>query len=396
MKQTKLFRILFLATYTLLKMYGFLPLKFDRKSNRFRESAICLYYSVSFLVMYIWGIGCVYLIAIHVIHHEESLHNVFMRFQFGLNYCFLVVAIAVIIGRRNTLNQLLNTLILLLEMSGCGCHVRNDYKLLKRYSRKVLFVDFILEIIICLSYYLTGPDELIGVLTGVNFFFMWSIAIFASGFVSLCFVVAHIYRMINWRIDRAIQVLCDIEKETQNFNLHPTKKKLICLHVLKELNELAYLHRNVNLTVKGIVHLVDGPLLLTFIWYFLIVTFGVFYSYTALVHDIRKGLRPPLMKYAHTFGVAAFHCCQFYYVVSSAGLLVKRAEKTGVLLNRLYKSEVDERVQQTINLFSLELLHNSFALENLGMFKINYNLMYSVAATIATSLIVVIQFQLSH
>ncbi|XP_055634099.1 uncharacterized protein LOC129774392 [Toxorhynchites rutilus septentrionalis] len=91
-----------------------------------------------------------------------------------------------------------------------------------------------------------------------------------------------------------------------------------------------------------------------------------------------------------------FSAFQFFYIVSGSTLLTNRAEKTGLLLNRFFKADIEERVEKTIEMFSIELLHQTYSIESFGMFKVDFTLMYSMVASITSYLIIMVQFQLTE
>ncbi|XP_058817806.1 uncharacterized protein LOC131681112 [Topomyia yanbarensis] len=397
MDRNKLFRILFRVTYFLWKLYGILPLRYDFRVNKFENSRRSVYYSVVIMLAYSTGMAYVYWRAANFYQrHSPSGTAYFSWAQFTLNYCFLVVTIVIAILCRNHTKNLLNVFIMLATILIRQSRVQNDYKLLKKYLCKLVFVDFCMKLAICGSFYTYGGRGFIGFLTGLNFVFMWSMEVFCNGFVAMCYFAAHLYRLINLQVNESVQKLCDFELDQSYWLLHPSEKKQICYRVAASLDKLAYLHQDVTTVLKKFVKQLDYSLLMTIIWCFLITISGTFFAYTSLVQDLRDNVRPPLLKYAHAFGLSVFQALQFYYIVSASALLTKRAEKTGLVVNRFFKAEIDERVERTIDMFSMALLHQSYSVENFGMFKVDFTLMYSMVGTITSYLIIMVQFQLSE
>ncbi|XP_053690726.1 putative gustatory receptor 28b [Sabethes cyaneus] len=293
------------------------------------------------------------------------------------------------------IRAVLNVLILLVNIITKNDHWQKDHKLLKRFLYKLILVDVCAITVIFCSYF---PFEHTGYphLAFLNFTSMWSLAVFCNGFLAVCYTVAHLYRLINLRVDECMEKLSDFEKQQSYWAAHPGKKKLICYQVAADLDKLAYLHQDVTTVMKTIVKTLDYSLLLAILWCFLITMAGIFYTYTSLVQDIRDNVTPPFTKYCHSFGLSIFQALQFYYIVSGSTLLTRRAEKTGVVVNRFFRTDIDERTERTIDMFSMGLLHRSYSVENFGMFKVDFTLMYSMVGTITSYLIIMIQFQLSE
>ncbi|XP_055543746.1 putative gustatory receptor 28b [Wyeomyia smithii] len=218
------------------------------------------------------------------------------------------------------------------------------------------------------------------------------VLVFAVGmFYLYWFVGSSMLKMVD-----CMDKLSGFEKDQPYWTTHPRDKKQICYRVATDLNKLAYLHQDVTTVTKMIVKTLDYSLLLVILWCFLITIAGIFYTYTSLVMDIRDNVKLSFIKYCHSFGVSFFQALQFYYIVSGSALLTKRAEKTGVVVNRFFKTDIDERTERTINMFSMGLLHQTYSVENFGMFKVDFTLMYSMVGTITSYLIIMVQFQLSN
>ncbi|XP_055605854.1 putative gustatory receptor 28b [Uranotaenia lowii] len=396
MNQRKWMLNLFRVTDVMVKLYGMFPLQFNPRVNRFQNSPIAVCWSITLLVVYGTGMLYIYIdLSFTITHTGSSLNNVFMRLQFMLNYIFYVVTITMAIWNRNRLKDLLNVLLFLAEVINKRNKVQTDSKLLQTYLKKLIF-DSTLKLMICTTFYMNNTVVWGKYMSSLNFTFMWSFALFTDEFVGLCLFVAHLYRMINLQISSAVQQLCDFDEDQSYWDTHQAKKHRICMKVASELDRLAHLHRDVTTVSKEIVKLVDSSLLLVIMWYFLIIIFGIFYTYTTLVTDLRSNVSPTLSTYTSASGCAVFEAFQFYCLVSAAGLLTKRAEKTGLVLNKFFKADVEERVDRTINMFSMELLHDTYSIENFGMFKVDFTLIYSMVATITNYLILMVQFQLTE
>ncbi|EDS36728.1 conserved hypothetical protein [Culex quinquefasciatus] len=380
MKQRKLFSILFRVVFVLLKVYGFLPLKYDFRRNRFESCRVSLCYCLVLMLVYGVGMFYVYRNIIDNTVHESSLNNLFMKMQFGLNYFFFMLTISVAIVGRNLVKYLLNILIFLTNIILARSIKLVDNKLLTHILFKLVFVDIFIQIFIIISYSKYDTDSWkFSIKSTLNFTFMWSTAVLSNGYVAICYLIAHLYRQINLQIADLVQKLCNFGSDHSHWSLKSTKKKQLFRKIATELDRLAYLHRDVTTVVQWFVKIFDFSLLVMIVWDFFIVMFAIFYTYTSLVQDIRDNVRPPWSKYGQSCSVAIFQAFQFYYIVSASALVTRRAEKTGLVLNRFFRAEVTERVEKAIEMFTIELLHQPYSIENCGMFKVDFTLMYSIS-----------------
>ncbi|XP_035779392.1 uncharacterized protein LOC118459783 [Anopheles albimanus] len=77
-------------------------------------------------------------------------------------------------------------------------------------------------------------------------------------------------------------------------------------------------------------------------------------------------------------------------------IIISEAEKTGVLLNEFLQTDIGSSVERCIELFSIELLHQDFKVNNLGLYNIDFTLMFAMIATNTSYLIMLVQFQLAE
>lgn len=276
MKQRKLFSILFRVVFVLLKVYGFLPLKYDFRRNRFESCRVSLCYCLVLMLVYGVGMFYVYRNIIDNTVHESSLNNLFMKMQFGLNYFFFMLTISVAIVGRNLVKYLLNILIFLTNIILARSIKLVDNKLLTHILFKLVFVDIFIQIFIIISYSKYDTDSWkFSIKSTLNFTFMWSTAVLSNGYVAICYLIAHLYRQINLQIADLVQKLCNFGSDHSHWSLKSTKKKQLFRQIATELDRLAYLHRDVTTVVQWFVKIFDFSLLVMIVWDFFIVMFAV-------------------------------------------------------------------------------------------------------------------------
>ncbi|XP_065090376.1 gustatory receptor for bitter taste 66a-like [Ochlerotatus camptorhynchus] len=201
---------------------------------------------------------------------------------------------------------------------------------------------------------------------------------------------------VNHRVVHAVGLLSDFDKNVTYWDRHKAKKSQVCRNVTQEVNQLCYLHRLTSKTLEQITEIFQLPMLLKMLFDFLIVIIVIFYTFTSFVLDLRNGHD---FNYSANIGSVIFVSSityRFYYTASFCEQLNRRAERTGVLLNEFLESEVDEEVDLSIELFSLELLHHHFKIEIFGFFTIDMSLIYNAVATMAGYLIILVQVELTE
>uniref|UniRef100_A0A182WR05 Gustatory receptor n=1 Tax=Anopheles minimus TaxID=112268 RepID=A0A182WR05_9DIPT len=119
-------------------------------------------------------------------------------------------------------------------------------------------------------------------------------------------------------------------------------------------------------------------------------------QYITRGNDIKNDVDVPLGTYMSSILFAAFEAIQFYYIISASSEITEQAEKTGILLNEFIPTAPNMRVEQCIESFTIELLHQDFKINNCGMYDVDYTLMFSMIATITSYLIMLVQFQLAE
>ncbi|XP_049534978.1 putative gustatory receptor 28b [Anopheles darlingi] len=128
----------------------------------------------------------------------------------------------------------------------------------------------------------------------------------------------------------------------------------------------------------------------------LVFLYSVFYTYTSFVQDLRNGEEIILSKYVSCLLFALFEAIQFYYIVAACADVTEQAEKTGILLNEFLQTDIGSSAERCVELFSIELLHQDFKVNNLGLYTIDFTLMFAMIAANTSYLIMLVQFQLAE
>ncbi|XP_058817808.1 putative gustatory receptor 28b [Topomyia yanbarensis] len=205
-----------------------------------------------------------------------------------------------------------------------------------------------------------------------------------------------LFRNINWRVTNAIETLRKFDTNVSFWDRHRQEKLEICHELATKIDQLCCLHRAVDQTIQRTVRVFSLPMTIIILYQFLIVLSEAYYDYIFLITDLKAGRK-------HNYGVTfcsmlfILMCgLQFFYTVSVCAQLTRRAEATGLLLNELILSDVAKRVDLSIGVFSIEMLHHSYCIELFGLFPVDFTLLYSIVGTITHYLIILVQFGLEE
>ncbi|XP_058061208.1 gustatory receptor for bitter taste 22e-like [Anopheles bellator] len=204
-----------------------------------------------------------------------------------------------------------------------------------------------------------------------------------------------LYGLINERVRLMIASILEVDKNTQRWNNGPADRQFILTHIAHQLSGLQVHHSALTESIRNIVRFYNFPLALILLYEFVIMISEIFYAYTSIVQGIRQGDEFFLAKYTSSFIFATFQAIQFYYIVSACADITEQAENTGVLLNEFLQTDVEPTVDRCIELFTIDLLHQDFKINNCGLYYIDYTLLFSMIATITSYLIMLVQFQLA-
>ncbi|XP_062713156.1 uncharacterized protein LOC134290132 [Aedes albopictus] len=200
-------------------------------------------------------------------------------------------------------------------------------------------------------------------------------------FNSFAVLGSMLYRSINYRVSHAVDLLRDFDNNVTYWNGHKARKSKVCRDVLHEIQHLCYLHRLTKRTLQEIRELFQLPILLTVVYEFTLVISTIYYTYTSFVQDVRDGVANNYAAYASSL---FYMCCmanQFFLRALFFEQVTRRAQRTGVLLNEFIESEIDHEVDQSIEFFTLELLHQNYKIDLFGLFSVDMSLIYQVFLT---------------
>ncbi|XP_065076071.1 gustatory receptor for bitter taste 66a-like [Ochlerotatus camptorhynchus] len=203
-----------------------------------------------------------------------------------------------------------------------------------------------------------------------------------------------LYFNINQRVIEAVQTLCNFDDNENYWNRNVQRKSKICTKVSREIDQLCYLHRITTQAAQRITRILSVSLMLTTLFHFVVVITEVYYNYISLVSGLRAGHYDLYVQSLASLGFIIMCIVQFYHSISFSGHMTKRAEATAIFLNEFFLSDVDQCVERSIEIFTLEMLHHDYRLRMFDCFTMDGTLAYAAAATMTSYLVMLIQFGL--
>ncbi|XP_026479377.1 gustatory receptor for bitter taste 66a-like [Ctenocephalides felis] len=76
-------------------------------------------------------------------------------------------------------------------------------------------------------------------------------------------------------------------------------------------------------------------------------------------------------------------------------MTVNEAKQTGPLVHKIKSEATDDRYKDFVDLFSLQLMHQTVKFSPCGFFDVDFTLLFAMTGAITTYLVILIQFHLS-
>ncbi|XP_049284616.1 uncharacterized protein LOC125764427 [Anopheles funestus] len=164
----------------------------------------------------------------------------------------------------------------------------------------------------------------------------------------------------------------------------------------KETIRLYLLHTETSLIVQNIVEVVNIPVLLLSVWYFFIIVFSVFYTYTSLVQDLHTGSVDALRNIINPIAFFISEAAQVYFLATSSAMFTASARKIISYLS-LYTGRISDGPEdQAIELVTIEHLNRDYTIQIKGLFTIDNTMMFSIVASTTSYMIILVQYYLQE
>ncbi|XP_058795443.1 gustatory receptor for sugar taste 43a-like [Phymastichus coffea] len=88
-----------------------------------------------------------------------------------------------------------------------------------------------------------------------------------------------------------------------------------------------------------------------------------------------------------------FHLCRILLFVQPCHMVISKAKETGALVNRALIVDWSPEVQKQLKIFAIQLLQRPIEFSVCGLFYLNRSLITSIAGSVTTYLVILVQFQ---
>ncbi|XP_055632526.1 uncharacterized protein LOC129773004 [Toxorhynchites rutilus septentrionalis] len=342
--------ILWKTTFVPIQILGFTPLIFDANEKCFRRT------KWRTLTTYVFSIVGVVL---PVITYGKMLNMMFLESYLSnslvfcqIASCYLIVASSYITSviNMNEIEHVLNTFVKLYRaLVSEPCLL--DRRLLKKFLNKVVIVDLI---IFTVSYgtYLPQTSKmqfLSAVAWFLNVVYTLPLIIVCNIVQALAVLASTLYWNVNHRVKKVTERLGQLDKDESYWKRNEKEKMIICETLNREINSLCQWHRTINEAVQRLTDVFAVPIICIMLFQFIISLSEIYYNYGMLMKATHEHQEPNYYQLAGAMFFVLLCATQVYYTVAFCAHMTKRAEKTGALLNEFFQSDVDERVELSVN-----------------------------------------------
>ncbi|XP_035919651.1 uncharacterized protein LOC118517526 isoform X3 [Anopheles stephensi] len=362
-----------------LMVCGLLPFRLDTAENRFVLSAPHYWGNVAGTVVYAVTSPFTYWIPISgIVHPSTPLNYYMMVIQFLFMYIVVIMSRLKAVANRGKLCQLLNALLALREQTMQGAPGVSFAPTLARKLLAKLLVFDLGMLILCASFFRTFLDLNLSLF--YSFLGFLNLLQVSSMNVAINFLLFVLYNAVN--IHMLLNARC---------------KDVACgPSAPKETVRLYLMHTETTLIVQSIVEVVSMPILLLCIWFFFIIVFSVFYTYTSVVQDLQSGSVNVFRNVINPVSFFISEVAQVYFLVSASAMFTACARKI-ISYVSLYTGRIsDGPADQAIELLTIEHLSRDYTIRIKGLFAVDNTMLFSIVATTTSYMIILVQYYLQE
>ncbi|XP_050070263.1 putative gustatory receptor 28a [Anopheles maculipalpis] len=364
----------------LLMVCGLIPFRLNTSENRFVLSTAHYWGSVLGTVAYVIASPWLFWIPISRVEHPSTPLNYYMMvIQFLFMYIVVTMSRLKALVNRRKLCQLLNALLALREQTLQGSSEASFAPTLVRKLFVKLIVFDLGMMILCASFFRMYLNLKLSFL--YSFIGFLNLLLVSSMNVAINFLLFVLYNAIN------IYMLINARCTDLVYGGSNAAKATVRLYLM---------HTETTLIVQSIVEVISMPVLLLSIWFFFIIVFSVFYTYTSLVQDLQMGSMDALRNVINPIAFFISEVAQVYFLVSASATFTGSAQKI-ISCVSLYTGRVsDGPGDQAIELLTIEHLNRDYAIRIKGLFAVDNTMLFSIVATTTSYMIILVQYYLQE
>ncbi|XP_055547931.1 gustatory receptor 68a-like [Wyeomyia smithii] len=381
-----------------LQRFGVIPLSWDPYRKQFQRSRWLTLASVVFALLFTAGMPLpLWYMIIAIPYSGSGLSAHLVSVQIIVFYVILPFAYASLFINFRQVVLSLNNLAMVYYVVVEDIN-QIDRNLLKKYLLKIIVVDIILFSVVYTLYipYGIGKNYLLlisWICNAVNNFVVMMVLNMLQ--VTAVYGSAMFWN-INTKVSEILDHLCHFYVGELFWKLRNQQKLEYRRNIANKIDELCFLHRVLDSNVQRLICAFSFPLLAIFLFLFITILSDMYYDFVLLLKETETGRDLSIGQTVSSALLLLVCLLQFFYAISFCALFTGRAEKTGLLLTKLFQSDLGHRIELSINVFTLETLHHNYSIRLFGLFSLDFTFMYATAATMISYLVLLVQFGLAE
>ncbi|XP_035890623.1 gustatory receptor 68a-like [Anopheles stephensi] len=375
--------------WSLLLGCGILPLHFEPGfPGQFSKSRKHLVFCI--VMTFVLALGTPgMMVAMYVYGYIANffLESILIATQLCFIYVFMIVVNVVMLINAD---RLCSTLNVLFELRHTAHQRWNCSRLQKEYARllfvKIAIIDVALLVFSWMMYYVSQDNGPTAAQIAVGVCFLLLRYIFTA-LVNLYLVGLMIGILIQGSINAKLASFA----EQHQLQLDEAIASAF-------LHHLYMLHCKIVGLEKQFMRTMNLPILMLNCWYFFAIVYSVYYMYTATMLEIRHqrfGIED-ITKYFNSVTFFLYLCVQLYCIISIPAMYTERSKKMCSLLNQINQQYQRPRMEQLLELVTLDCMHREYGIRNYEMYELDRALLFGIIATVTSYVIILVQFHMQE
>uniref|UniRef100_A0A182RD94 Gustatory receptor n=1 Tax=Anopheles funestus TaxID=62324 RepID=A0A182RD94_ANOFN len=316
--------------------------------------------------------------------------------EFFIRYSTVVLCFYQILSNEANLHQYVHRFISIVQSVGCN---RSDSmvvvpRMVYILVAKMLIVDIGLCTLFAINYGTRKhSDTYINGYRLVNIYVVMLGAQMTNLILLLLLFGSHTYARINSQLDRTVRRILCFETDGYYWSRRKVLQQQICCDASDTIDRLCSLHQELTDIIQTLFSIFQITVLLINLNQFIVIISRIYFVYIT-----RAQTESDFISYhrlSNSILYTCFEAIQCFLLALGSSVITKEARRAGNILNLFINAPLDIRAERSIETFGVAILGTDFRIKVAGLYVLDLVFLFSLASTISTYLIVLIQFQLS-